>query len=173
MGNKDQKHEQEQREKTMSLMGLTIVTGLFGGIFWSSIAYLAYVFHFTDIRPNVILEPWTIGDWKGSWLGTVISIILIGIFSIGASLIYYFTLRKLTRLFVGIAYGIVLFLLVFFVLNPIFPGISPFSELDKNTIVTSICIYILFGAFVGYSISYEESEIRKMKEAKQKEIQTT
>lgn len=169
----ENKLEQDQREKPMSLLGLAVITGLFGGIFWSSIAYLAYIFNFTEIRPNVILEPWTIGDWKEGWLGTVISIVLIGLLSIGAALIYYFTLRKFTPLYVGIGYGLALFLLVFLVLNPIFPGIAPFGELSRNTIVTSICFYILFGAFVGYSISYEESEIRKMKEAKQKEVRTT
>src|SRR5690606_33186290 len=118
---------------------------------------LAYVFNFTEIRPNVILEPWTIGAWKEGWLGTTISILLIGVISIVAALIYYAALRKFPNILVGAGYGIVLFLLVFFVLNPIFPGISPFHELERNTIITSVCFYILFGVFVGYSISYEES----------------
>lgn len=173
MAEEKNKLEQDQHEKPMSLMAMTVITGLFGGIFWSSIGYLAYVFNFTEIRPNVILEPWTIGTWKEEWLGTVVSIVLIGLLSIGAALIYYFTLKKFTRLYIGIGYGLVLFLLVFFVLNPIFPGIEPFTKLERNTIVTSICLYILFGVFVGYSISYEACEISKMKDAKQKEPQST
>jgi hypothetical protein len=173
MAEENNKLEQDQNEKPMSLMGLTVITGLFGGIFWSAIAYIAYLFKFTEIRPNVILEPWTIGDWKEGWLGITISIVLIGIISIGAALIYYFTLRKFTKLYVGIAYGLALFLIVFFVLNPIFPGINPFTELSRNTIVTSICFYILYGVFIGYSISYEESEIQKLKESQQKEVRST
>jgi hypothetical protein len=169
----ENKLEQEQHEKPMSVLGLAVLTGLFGGIFWSSIAYLAYLFNFTDIRPSVILESWTIGDWRKGWLGSVISIFIIGMLSVGAALIYYFTLRKFNKFYLGILYGLALFLLVFFVLNPIFPGIDPVSELKKNTIVTSICLYILFGVFVGYSISYEEAEIRKTKEAKQKQVRTT
>jgi len=129
---------------------------------------LAYVFNFTEIRPNVILEPWTIGAWKEGWLGTTISILLIGVISIVAALIYYAALRKFPNILVGAGYGIVLFLLVFFVLNPIFPGISPFHELERNTIITSVCFYILFGVFVGYSISYEESE-HKSQQNKEKE----
>lgn len=169
MAKSKNKLEQEQHEKPMSLLGLSVVTGLFGGIFWSSISYLAYVFHFTKISPNVILGPWTIGAWKEGWLGIVISILLIGMLSIGVALVYYFTLRKLSHMLVGIGYGIILFLLVFLVLNPIFPGIPPFGELDKNTFVTSLCIYVLLGVFIGYSISYEESEIRKTKQSKEKE----
>jgi hypothetical protein len=173
MAEENNKLEQENHEKPMSLMGLTVITGLFGGVFWSAIAYLAFVFKFTEIRPNVILEPWAIGDWKVGWLGTIISIIIIGMLSIGVALIYYFTLRKLNRLYIGIGFGLALFLLVFFVLNPIFPGIAPFKDLSRNTIVTSICFYILYGVFIGYSISYEESEIRKSKDSKQKEIRST
>jgi hypothetical protein len=173
MTEENNKLEQDQREKPMSLIGLTVITGLFGGVFWSSIAYIAYLFHFTEISPNVILEPWTIGHWKEGWLGTVISIVIIGMLSIGAALIYYFTLRKFSRMYVSVGYGLALFFLVFLVLNPIFPGIAPFTELERNTIVTSICFYILFGVFIGYTISYEESEINKLKETKQKEVKST
>jgi len=156
------KLEQSQREKPLSFLAMVMTIGFVGGLLWSSLAYLAYVFHFTEIRPNVIIEPWTIGAWKEEWLGTVISIILIGIISIGAAILYYISLRKFNNMYVGIGYGVVLFFLVFFVLNPIFPGINPFTELKRMTIMTSVCIYILYGVFVGYSISYEENEIRKL-----------
>ncbi|MDE3839553.1 hypothetical protein C0966_09310 [Bacillus methanolicus] len=160
MADNQNKSGHDQREKPMSFIAMVVWTGLIGGILMSSIAYLAYVFNFTEIHPNVILEPWVNGNWKEEWLGTVISIILIGIVSIGAALIYYAALRKFKSIWIGAAYGIILFLLVFFVLNPIFPGISPFGDLKRDTVITSVCFYILFGVFVGYSISYEENEIQ-------------
>lgn len=160
MGENQQKLDQNQREKPMSFLMLTVITGLFGGILWSSLAYLAYIFNFTEIRPNVILEPWALGKWKDEWLGTVISIMAIGLFSIGAALVYYAVMRKINSIWAGAAFGLGLFLAVFYVLNPIFPGIKPFWDLSKNTLITSACVYILYGVFVGYSISYEENEIR-------------
>jgi hypothetical protein len=165
------KLEQNQREKPMSFMAMVIITGFVGGVLWSGLAYLAYVFNLTEIHPRVILEPWAIGGWKKTWLGTVISLVFIGIVSIGAAIIYYALLRKIKSIFAGAAYGIALFLLVFFVLNPIFPGISPLRDLDKNTIIASVCFYILYGIFVGFSISYEENEIR-FREDKEKEAAT-
>jgi hypothetical protein len=171
MAEEEKQLEQNQREKPMSFVTMVILTGLIGGILWSGLAYFAYVFNLTEIRPNVILEPWTIGEWKENWLGTLISILLIGVISIVGALIYYAALRKFSSIWVGVAYGIVLFLLVYFVLNPIFPGISPVTELQRNTIITSLCFYILYGVFVGYSISYEESEL-KYKRKKEKEAQT-
>jgi uncharacterized membrane protein YagU involved in acid resistance len=141
--------------KPMSTLTMVFWTGLFGGVFWSMIGYLAYLFSLTEIRPTIILEPWALGDWKKDWLGTVISIIFIGIFSVGAAFVYYVTLKKLKGIWPGVGYGVVLFLLVFFVLNPLFPGMSPFLQLLRDTIITSACIYIVYGLFIGYSISYE------------------
>lgn len=141
--------------KPMSLVTMVFWIGLFGGIFWSSIGYLAYLLSFTEIGPTVVLEPWTIGEWKKGWLGTIISLLIIGIFSIVASYIYYAVLKKLKGIWPGVGYGIIIFLLVFFVLNPLFPSIHPFVDLSRDTIVTSICLYVVYGMFIGYSISYE------------------
>lgn len=160
----DKNLRQKSHPQTMSFTTLVLLTGFIGGIFWSSLGYLAYIINLTDIHPNVILEPWTIGAWKEGWLGTIISIILIGIISIVAAFIYYSLLRKFPSIFVGVLYGVILFLVVFGLLNPMFPGISPLKEISKNTIITTVCLYILYGVFVGYTISYEESEIKYKKE---------
>ncbi|WP_338470227.1 YqhR family membrane protein [Niallia sp. XMNu-256] len=163
---KDIQKREKLKEKPMSFITLVMITGFIGGIVFSSLAFLAYIFDFTSISPRVILEPWTFGDWKRGWLGTLIAIVFMGAISIVAALIYYGLLRKFKSMWVGIAYGLALFLLVFFILNPIFPGIQPFNELNVNTLVTTLCLYVLYGLFVGYTISYEESEIsnRKTKE---------
>ncbi len=165
MADKEQELEQNKQEKPVSFIAMVVTIGFVGGILWSSLAYFAFVFNFTDISPNVIIEPWTLGDWKKEWLGTVFSIILIGVISIGVALLYYATLRKFGSMWVGIGFGIVLFLLVFFVLNPMFPGIKPFTELTKVTLITTLCFYILYGVFVGFSISFEENEVRERKKS--------
>ncbi|PLR99907.1 YqhR family membrane protein [Bacillus sp. T33-2] len=160
MAEEQQNLEQNQHERPMSFMAMVIWTGFFGGIFWSALGYLCYLLNFTNVSPNVILEPWALGDWKREWLGIVISILAIGVLSIGAALLYYFLLRKIKSMWAGACYGIALFLLVYIVLNPIFPGIHPFWDLSRNTLVASACLYVLYGVFVGYSISYEETELK-------------
>ncbi|CAI9388808.1 MULTISPECIES: YqhR family membrane protein [Bacillaceae] len=168
MDNQQQSHE---KGRPMSFIALVIWTGMFGGIFWSLIGYIGYVFHFTEIRPNILLEPWAIGSWKYGWLGTVISIVFIGFFSTGAAFAYYLMLRKFKTIYIGIGYGIALFICVFVILNPIFPSMAPFLELKRDTIIFSACLYALYGVFVGYTISYEESEIQ-LKEWKEKKPST-
>lgn len=89
-----EKLEQNQREEPMSFMTKVIITGFIGGVFWSLIGYIAYIFSFTEISPNVVLQPWALGEWKKGWLGYIISFILLGLFGIGAALIYMAVLKN-------------------------------------------------------------------------------
>ncbi|MGR3764988.1 YqhR family membrane protein [Rossellomorea sp. NS-SX7] len=152
--------EQNKSEKPMSFIGMVVVTGFIGGLLWSAIAYLSYYFSFTKIEPNIIFEPWAVGDWKDRWIGIALSILAYGIISIGAALVYYGVLRKFKSIWVGAGYGIVLFLTVFLLLKPLFPSMKSLTAIDYHTLITTVCIYILYGVFIGYSISYEENELR-------------
>jgi Conserved membrane protein YqhR len=152
--------EQNQSEKQMSFLGIVMLTGFIGGLIWSSIAYLCYYFSFTKLEPNIIFEPWAAGDWRERWIGIVLSILAYGVISIGVALFYYGVLRKFKSMWVGAGYGIVLFFTVFLLLTPLFPSIKPFTSIDYHTLITTLCIYILYGVFIGYSISYEENELR-------------
>lgn len=154
----DPELEQNKKEEPMSVMGKSIVTGFIGGVFWSTLAYLAYILNFTEISPNLILQPFALGDWKQGVFGNILSIIIIGLISIGAALVYYAILRRFDGMWLGIVYGGALWLLVFFVLNPIFPNVETVFELTRGTIVTTLCLYILYGVFIGYSISFDYKE---------------
>lgn len=148
----------------MSFVAKTVVIGFIGGLLWSSIGYLAYFFHFTKINPNIVLQLLPKGSWQKNWQGITITILLIGIISIGVALIYYGLLRKVKSMWGGIIFGVVLFFIVIILLNPLFPAIGPMKKLSMNTIVTTLCLYILYGVFIGYSISYEEHEFQQLKQ---------
>ncbi|MFE4585970.1 YqhR family membrane protein, partial [Bacillus subtilis] len=79
---KDTEQNEELNEKQkppVSMAGRVAATGFCGGVLWSFVAYIAYLFHFSEISPNMILQPFVLGEWKKHGLGTVISIILIGV----------------------------------------------------------------------------------------------
>ncbi|MFN2745376.1 MULTISPECIES: YqhR family membrane protein [Bacillus] len=155
--------EQNKRESPMSFSGRVITTGFFGGLIWGTIGELAYLFKFSEVNPNMILQPFVIGDWKNGFLGTVISILLIGVISIGAALIYFGCLKQVKGIWGGMAYGVVLWLIVFYLFNPMFPDVRTVPELKRETVVTTLCIYLLYGLFVGYSISFEYNELNEEK----------
>jgi len=155
----EEQEHQSQNSKETSYMLKTVSIGFVGGVFWSFLNYIAYLFHFTEISPNVILQPWALGEWKEKAMGNFVSMIILGIISIVVAILYQVTLKNYMRVWIGMLFGLVLWVLVFYVLNPLFPDIKTVSELDKNTIITSICFYILYGVFVGYSISFEASAL--------------
>ncbi|MDQ0218365.1 YqhR family membrane protein [Peribacillus cavernae] len=168
-------HNQEQNEPgneedhSMSLAIDTIVIGFFGGLIWSFIGHIAYYFNMMDFSPKFILTSWITLAWVHGWLGIVMSLLLFGVLSILSALIYYLLLKKAKSIFAGILYGAGLWLLLVFILKPMFPDFPTFAEMTANTIITSFCIFILYGVFVGYSISYEYQEIDKQKQAKAKQ----
>lgn len=159
-----QQLEQNQQEEPMSHVSRVVMIGLFGGLFWSLLGYIAYIFNFTEMGPALILEPWIDAEWKNSPLGNFIGIAIISLASILIALLYNAMFSKFDKLWIGITFGLALWGLVFYLLNPIFPNLKPVTELDPNTIITTICLYILYGVFIGYSISYDAVEMKKLKE---------
>lgn len=159
----EEKLEQNQQEEPIPFNSKVAVIGFFGGLFWSLLGYVAYVFKFTELSPNLVLTPWVFGNWKNGVLGNFIGIFIIALLSIGAAYLYSFTLKKINKMWPGILLGLLLWALVFYVLNPVFPGLKSVAELDRNTIITTICLYLLYGVFVGYSISFEANELNLLK----------
>lgn len=154
MGNLEQnKHEQPE-----SFNATVVSIGFFGGLIWGIVGYLAFFFNFIRVGPALVLMPWALGDWKNGFIGHMIGIIVISILSIAVAFIYRYILARFNGIWPGFVYGLLLWLVVFYILNPIFPSLKPLANLDLNTIVTGICLYILYGVFIGYSISYEYSE---------------
>lgn len=160
-GNK--KLAQNDKETPLSFNAKVAVIGFYGGLIWGIIGYLIYLLNFTKYGPALFLNPWALGDWKSKTLGQFISIVLIALLSILVAYGYRFTLAKFKNVWVAIGYGIVLWLIVFYVLNPIFPDLEPITELDKNTLVTTLCLYILYGLFIGFSVSFEYHEFQQSK----------
>ncbi|WP_257348042.1 YqhR family membrane protein [Pseudalkalibacillus decolorationis] len=158
--------EQNKREEPVSFTGRVLTVGFVGGVFWSLIGYLAYVLNFTEIRPSFVLEPWAIGEWKEQALGDWIGIVVIGILSMGVALVYKILFAKFKHMAAGVVFGIILWIIVFYLLRPMFPGLKPIHELGVNTLSTTICLYVLYGLFVGFSISFEYNENDKAQQHK-------
>ncbi|MTH52369.1 hypothetical protein GKZ89_03045 [Bacillus mangrovi] len=149
-----------------SILGRVALCGFAGGLFWSAMGFIAFYFKLTEISPNMILQPVSAGGWKDGMWGSAASLLIISFLSIGAAFVYYALLKKFHSIWAGILYGIGLWAAVFFLAVPLFPVLKSAAELSSDTTVTVLCLYILYGTFIGYSISYDYQEI--MKEVKSK-----
>ncbi|GGK02604.1 hypothetical protein GCM10007063_26170 [Lentibacillus kapialis] len=159
MGNSDQRLEQNKQEEPISVLSRSLLTGFVGGLLGGFFGVVLYYFNFSEVSPkSYLLRSWLTASWVDGWLGTVLSILMIGVISLLTAFIYFILFKKVNSLWMGIAYGAALWFIVFYVIQPIFPNIPSLGDLNANTIVSTICLYILYGTFIGYSISYDYTD---------------
>ncbi|WP_369797409.1 YqhR family membrane protein [Paucisalibacillus sp. EB02] len=152
----DKKLEQNKPEDTSTFLGRSLLTGFIGGILAGLAGLFMYYFNFMEVSAkSYLLRSWTTAGWTDTWLGELLTIILVGLLSIGVALVYYGVLKKVTSLWMGIVYGLILWAIVFFILQPIFTNVPNLAEMEIKTIVSTLCLYILYGIFIGYSISFD------------------
>lgn len=155
--------QENNKNPAQSFFSIITVTGFVGGVLWSFIDYLAYILNFTTIGPNHILKIFGFNDRNFHQASHFIGIFLCGIISIILSFLYYILLKNVRSIWGGIFFGIALWTTVCYWFGPSLLHVDPIHKFGTNTFVTSLCLFILFGVFVGYSISYEQGErVRKL-----------
>ncbi|WP_163969975.1 YqhR family membrane protein [Oceanobacillus halotolerans] len=173
MGDKS-KLEQNQEEQPISLLSRSLITGFVGGVFWGIVGLFAYYFNFSEVAPKTyLLRSWLDAGWTDRWLGDVVSLIALGVISVIVAFIYYIIFKKINSIWMGVAYGALLWGIVFYVLQPIFPNVGPITGMGEYTIVSTICLFILYGTFVGYSISYDYEDTLAKNTQEDRKTQTT
>lgn len=150
-----QQLEQNQTEKPMSYRTKVVLIGFFGGLIWSLIGLFGFFFNFMNFGPALILMPWKLGDWKTTYWGQAVGVIVIAVVSIIIAFLYKWLLQKVNTMWAGVGFGAVLWVIVFYICNPLIPGLKSVPNLDLNSIISSVCLFLLYGLFIGYSISYE------------------
>ncbi|USK58771.1 YqhR family membrane protein [Peribacillus asahii] len=134
------------------------IIGLVGGMLASFLGIIAHFFHFMEFSPNFILTSWSNQDWVKAWQGSLVTILLFGIISIIIAFIYYALFKKMKNMIAYILFGILWWVILLFVFGPIFNDLPSVAKMSSDSIVTSICIFALYGAFIGYSISFDYQE---------------
>ncbi|AUJ26293.1 YqhR family membrane protein [Virgibacillus dokdonensis] len=164
--NKQDKHlEQNKHETPMTILSRSLLTGFIGGLIWSTFATILYYFNFSKIVPkSFILSSWLQVEWIDTWLGTLMTIFAIGVISIAVAFVYYLLFRKVNSLWMGVTFGGVLWGVIFIIMNPIFSSVPSVQKLNLDTIVSTLCVYVLYGTFIGYSISYDYQDLQRAKD---------
>ncbi|BAM47292.1 YqhR family membrane protein [Amphibacillus xylanus] len=146
----------KKKESNIDLIKRVAITGFFAGIIWPTLWAILNYFNFTELSPSsFVLELVFDAKWISRWYGQIISILFLSLMSILVAYIYYWLFRKLTGILPGIIYGVVLWLLLILISSSLFVHIPSLNEQNVNTIVTMLALFILYGVFVGYTISYD------------------
>lgn len=164
MTNKKNKDEAINNVKPVIILPRSLFTGFVGGIIGGICGVLLYYFNFSEVSPRTFeLRPWVNAGWADRWIGDLISVLVAGVLSLVPAFIYYGLFKKIRSVLFAVLFGVVLWIIIFYVLNPIFDNIPPVEQMSMTTIVSTICLFLLYGTFIGFSISYDyHDSVRKV-----------
>lgn len=149
------KENELTRQDNLELFINTCLIGLFGGLF--TILFLFIIHYFNMIEFN-IFTPWkklflTGGSMK--WYDYFFSIFGYCLLSIIVAFIYYGLGRKRLHWDIGALYGVLLGIVIYIILPILLYDLHLLNEFELKTHIGFFVSIILFGIFIGYSISYE------------------
>lgn len=149
--------EQSESKNNLEVLKRAVFTGFIGGVLWSTVGVISSLLNLIDISPRAfVVRPWLHSlAWTDHWQGDLLAILIIGLVSIIVAFLYWLMFRKISSMWVGVIYGVVLWALIFNLYVRWIGSLPLLNELSVHTIVGTICLYILYGLFIGFSISYD------------------
>ncbi len=151
-------HRQKKQEHHTNAFWFCVKTGFFAGLFWGTLHWILYTIHFTTVLPAFMADPFFQLSFLMTGWGTVVGIGCFIIFSIAAALIYKFLLGRFSGPWAGVAYGLLWCVILFLAIGPVLNITKPVQLLGLDTIITELCIYIIWGLFIGYTIAFEYTD---------------
>ncbi|MGO4494669.1 YqhR family membrane protein [Paenibacillus sp. 2RAB27] len=134
--------------------------GFFAGLIWGALKIVENYFKFTTIGIGFLVEPFFKHDFFNTWMGLFMGWITFALFSIFAAFIYMVTMWKLRSPFWGIGYGALWWAIIYLIVGPITGMMYWITELELNTIISDVCLFLVWGMFIGYSIAIEYTSAR-------------
>ncbi|CAM3963184.1 YqhR family membrane protein [Paenibacillus alkaliterrae] len=153
------KHKQENNDYTpqhhTNAWLFSIKIGFFAGLIWGTIRWLFYEMKFTTELPGFAADPFFQEAFLKSFWGVLIGIGSFILISIAAALLYKVMLGRLRSPLPGIIYGLVWWAVIFMVIGPWLGVTERITKAGWNTLYTELCVFLLWGVFIGYSIAFE------------------
>lgn len=156
----------EHSEQVTARFPYALEIGFFAGLIWGAVRWLAYYFKFTTVIPGFLIEPFFRHDFLVGTGGHVAGYLSFIVFSIVAALLYVYTASKLKGPWPGVVYGLLWFIVLYLLLGPLMGMLPPIGKISWDSVFMDGSVFVLWGVFIGYSISYEftDERIREKKD---------
>jgi hypothetical protein len=130
-------------------------TGLFAGLIWGGIRIVEYYFKFTKVHPTFLIKPWSNPTFNQTTLGYMVGWSAFIVFSVLAALLYTAIFRKIRGHWLGMAYGLAWWVILYVAVGPPMGMMKPIGTIDWISILTDGCLFLLWGFFIGHTIGFE------------------
>lgn len=148
------KEKQGKESNARFPLSYALIIGLFGGIIWGVIAQIASYFHFMSIDINAVVKYVNVTKIHSGFPKVLAGLIFHTAVSVVLAMIYYFLLKKSKTIWGGILFGAAIWIFLFVIIHPLLASIPSWRALNSDTLSTTLCLLLLYGLFIGYSISY-------------------
>ena len=154
-------YRQKSKEGPTNPLAFALELGFFAGLIWGAIHWVFYMFHLTKVIPGYLGESFFKHTFLKSGSGQIVGWLLFILLSAIASVIYVLLFRKLKGPWPGMVYGLVWWIMIFTLAGPPLHMVKPLKYLGWNSIISEICLFLLWGLFIGYTIAVEFTDERK------------
>jgi hypothetical protein len=135
--------------------------GCVAGVLFGGMHMLFHYMHFSEVRPDIFAQPFFLHRvLKAKW-GWLIGLSCTVFFSWLAANLYQLSFAKLKGPWLGLAYGAMWWVVLFATFGPWFHWLRSFSKWKSDTLVVEACLFLLWGIFVGYSISFKATDVQQ------------
>ena len=132
-----------------------LMLGIYAGLIWGLMRWLMYIVNFTSVIPGFLLEPFFRRSFLETYWGNLLGLGSFIVFSIVAAYIYKALLGKFTGPWAGIVYGVLWWGVLFASVGPLLGLMAPLQQLGWNTIIAELCVFTVWGLFIGFTIAFE------------------
>jgi hypothetical protein len=129
--------------------------GFFAGLIWGLVRWLLTGLNFTSVIQAFLLDPFAIRTNLGGFYWQAAGLAAFIIMSMLAALVYLAILGRLSGPWPGLLFGAGWWGLVYAFIGPLVGAVPPLRTIGWNSITTDLCLFLLWGLFIGFSIAFE------------------
>ncbi|WP_164472713.1 YqhR family membrane protein [Cohnella candidum] len=129
--------------------------GFFAGVIWGAVRWLAVAMNFTRVPQAFLVDPWVRRSALYHVTWQLVGYALFIGMSIVAAFAYYLVFRRFRGPAAGIAFGLGWWALLYLSIGPMMKAVPPLGKIGWNSLITDMCLFTVWGLFIGYSIAYE------------------
>ncbi|MEI3606791.1 YqhR family membrane protein [Pseudogracilibacillus sp. SE30717A] len=155
-------NSKEMSKVKHKLLKKTVLNGIFGGVFIGVFFFVMHYFNMTEVKPKLFLNLiFSDSKWIERWYAYLILLVIFSIMSTILALVYYYLLRQRKSWVVGAVYGGIIWGVLYYISPILINNYNPFLNLNSESHISMLCLFVLYGVFTGYSISFDYENIKE------------